>query len=154
MGQCQIRTDRLPGYYLLLRSQAENISQKPFDNRFTSFAWEFACLIRSRLCYLDALKTGEFNFTDREGIPNKEELVKNSKSEMLNLLSTTSTALLSEIAQIGTQDKVATIIWLLQHERIHHGKLMLYFSKADLEIPDSFKKTWGETNFKKPATLK
>ena len=126
---------------------SNNVSDKPFEHRFTTFSWEFACLIRSRLCYLDALKTGEFNFTDRDGIPNKEDLMKKSKTEMLDLLSTTSNDLLKEIEQIETQDKVATIIWLLQHERIHHGKLMLYLSKADFELPDSFKKTWGETNF-------
>lgn len=34
---------------------------KPFAPRFKSFSWEFACLTRTRMCYLKALKTDREN---------------------------------------------------------------------------------------------
>ena len=125
----------------------QSIQVHPFENRFTDFSWEFSCLIRTRLCYLEELKTGIQNFEDREGIPNKDILQQKSKKELADLISETSNALLEEITKIDTYNKVARIIWLLQHERIHQGKLLLYHSKLNLEIPESFKKTWGESNF-------
>jgi hypothetical protein len=126
----------------------DKIATKPFEHRFTTFSWEFACIIRTRLCYLDALKTGIFNFTDREEIPNKEIVMEESKATMLKELSETSGLLLKEIEKIDSQEKVAAILWLLQHERIHHGKLMIYHSQAGYKLPASFVKTWGEDNFK------
>jgi hypothetical protein len=126
---------------------SEKVGEKPFEKRFKSFSWELACIIRTRLCYLDELKTGVPNFEDREGIPNKDLLMKESKAKMLELLSETSNNLLEKIEKIEDSHKVARIIWLLQHERIHHGKLMLYLSQTDFKLPESFIKTWGESNF-------
>lgn len=126
------------------------LSSRPFEPRFTSFAWEFACLIRTRYCYLDSLKTDQLKFNDREGIPLKNELLNQSKTDLLDKLSQTSNALLTEIAKIDSAKKVATVNWLLQHERTHHGKLTLYHSKAEYKLPDSFVQTWGESNFTKP----
>lgn len=125
----------------------DKLINKPFETRFKNYAWEFACLIRTRLCYLDELKTGVANFEDREGIPNKDDLAKEPKAKMLDLLSETSNKLLNELEKIESAEKVSRIIWLLQHERIHQGKLMLYHAKSGYEIPESFKKTWGESNF-------
>jgi len=125
----------------------ENIGDKPFEKRFTNYSWEFACLVRTRLCYLDELKTGVQNFADRDDIPNKEEIINYSKAKMLDTLSETSNHLINELETLSEYMKVGRIIWLLQHERIHQGKLMLYHAKSGFEIPESFKKTWGESNF-------
>lgn len=124
------------------------LNDKAFDQRFTTYAWEFACLIRTRLCYLDELKTGVQNFADRDDIPNKEEILNYSKAKMLDKLSETSNHLVDELETLCEYAKVGRIIWLLQHERIHQGKLILYHAKSGYEIPESFKKTWGESNFK------
>lgn len=127
---------------------AEVLHTKPFNPRFTSFAWEFACLTRTRYCYLDGLRTGKVDFSDREGIPNKDQLAQESNGQFQERLSQTSNDILTEIEKINSSDQVATISWLLQHERVHHGKLMLYLSIAGLPLPESFVKTWGESNFK------
>lgn len=123
-------------------------NSKPFDPRFKSFAWEFACLTRTRMCYLKGLKTGELKFSPQEDIPNKEILEKASKKEIFDHLSKLSQDILKEIEQL-TEEKMSMVIWLLQHERIHHGKLMLYLSQAGFKLPESFIKTWGESNFPK-----
>lgn len=138
---------------------AENIKTKPFENRFTEYTWEFACLIRTRLCYIDELKTGIQNFSSRPEIPEKETLMTLQKSELLDKLSQTSNAIIEQIEKIslalekgegqgeGASNKLGRIIWLLQHERLHQGKLLLYHAKSNYKIPASFKKTWGESNF-------
>lgn len=120
---------------------------KPFDPRFKSFAWEFACIVRTRLCYLKGLKTGKLDFSDQEDILNKEILETYSKKEILELLSQLTNDFIIEIERINSSEGIKLINWILQHERIHHGKLILYFSQIGLEIPKSFKKTWGESNF-------
>jgi hypothetical protein len=127
---------------------ADRLTEKPFKERFRTFAWEFACLIRTRLCYLEGLKTGELRFNDRDSIPNKDEVETKSKAEMLDTLSATTNMMIEEIEQVSI-DRVGMVLWLLQHERIHHGKLMLYLSQADFDLPESFVKTWGESNFPK-----
>jgi hypothetical protein len=123
---------------------------KPFEPRFRSFAWEFACLTRTRYCYLKSLKANiPPLFSHQEDIPDKEVLTKMDKKEIINHLKQLSGKLLTEIEQLKSPDQINKIIWLLQHERIHHGKLMLYFSNAELKLPESFVKTWGEANFPK-----
>lgn len=122
---------------------------KPFELRFRSFAWEFACLTRVRYCYLKALRTGVFLFNYQEDIPDKDILAKMNKQEVLMRLQNLSKELLLEIEKIKTNYQIQRVIWLLQHERIHQGKLMLYFSNADFKLPKSFVKTWGEANFPK-----
>jgi hypothetical protein len=121
---------------------------KPFAPRFKSFAWEFACLVRTRLCYLKALKMGKMDFSDdQEDIPNKEVIENYTKKQVQDLISQTTNDFITQIEKINSTEKVRLINWVLQHERIHHGKLMLYCSYLDIELPKSFKKTWEETNF-------
>lgn len=127
---------------------SDKLQEKPFEHRFTSFAWEFACLVRTRYCYLEGLKTGKLAFNDREGVPNKDSLTQESKSELLDRLSNTSNAILKEIEKLD-EEKVGMVSYLLQHERIHHGKLTIYCSAAEYKLPKSFVKSWGESNFKK-----
>lgn len=127
---------------------AEKFHEIPFKTRFKSFAWEFADIARTRLCYLKALKTGSLNFSDRSSVPNKDKLSREEKSVLQKLLNETSRNILKEIEKIKSSEKVSLVIWLLQHERIHQGKLLLYCSWLKLELPQSFVKTWGEINFK------
>lgn len=129
----------------------EKLQSKPFDPRFRSFAWEFACLIRTRLVYLEGLKTGELKFNDRESIPNKDIVESINKARMLDLLSQTTNDMITEIEKINNSESISMVTWLVQHERIHHGKLMLYLSQAGFKLPESFVKTWGESNFSKKS---
>jgi len=122
---------------------------KALENRFRSFAWEFACLARTRMCYLKALRTGELIFSHQEDIPDKSVLENEGKSEIVNILEKTAREVLKEIECLENEEKMGLIIWLLQHERVHHGKLMLYNSLANFKLPKTFVKTWGESNFSK-----
>lgn len=118
-------------------------STKPFDPRFKSFAWEFACLARTRLCYLKSMDTGRLNFSTQPDIPDRTVFVDSSKEEVIKHLNSAYKQLRSKIEQIEDADQVSFVAWLLQHERIHHGKLVLYLAQADLELPPTFAETWG-----------
>lgn len=127
---------------------ADKWQSKPFDPRFKSFAWEFACLVRTRICYLKAFKTGKIDFSDNQSdVPNKEVIEDYAKKQVQDLISQTTNDFISQIEEIESSEQVNLITWILQHERIHHGKLMLYCSNIALDLPKSFKKTWGESNF-------
>lgn len=126
----------------------EKFHDIPFKTRFKTFAWEFACIARTRFCYIDALKTGALNFSDRPSVPNKNNLSREKKGYLKKLINETSLDILKEIEKINSPEKVSLITWLLQHERIHHGKLLLYCSWLKLKLPKSFVKTWGESNFR------
>ena len=71
------------------------------------------------------------------------------KKDLLDNLKGSAREILSEIERVEIASTVGFVISLLQHERIHQGKLILYFSISELDIPESFRKTWGETNFPK-----
>lgn len=35
------------------------------------------------------------------------------------------------------------IEWNIEHERIHHGQIIAYFSLANIQLPQSFKSLWS-----------
>jgi len=124
-----------------------NWSSRPFAPRFKAFAWEFACLTRTRMCYLKALRTGILKFSPQEDILDKQTLLNFPKNEIVTQLQKLAREILSEITKIDSPQSVKLIYWLFQHERLHHGKLILYHSQAGFKLPKSFVKTWGESNF-------
>jgi hypothetical protein len=126
-------------------------NKKPFDKRFTTYSWEYACLLRTRMCYLTGLKTGKLTFSHQNDIPDKSEVEKYSKNEVIEGLKEYAKLILEQIEKINTTQQLDLVNWLLQHERIHQGKLVLYHSQLGIKIPDSFKKTWGESNFSKTS---
>ncbi|MBN1162528.1 hypothetical protein JXA34_02155 [Patescibacteria group bacterium] len=126
---------------------ADRWSEKAFDPRFKSFSWEFSCLVRTRLCYLKAFQTGYLEFRHQEDIPDKDVVMSWDKNYILEKLEVTSIGIFKEIEVLDTPEKVDMATWLLEHERIHQGKLILYFAKTELLIPEEFKKTWGQENF-------
>lgn len=126
---------------------ASSWQSKPFQFRFKSFAWEFACITRTRFCHLEAFKTGRLLFAERSSAPKKSNLEKEPKAIIIKELNKLGTSLLREIDAVDSIQKVDFITWLLQHERVHQGKLILYFATSGLKTPNSFKNTWGRSNF-------
>jgi len=127
--------------------------EKPFQLRFKSFAWEFSCILSTRMGYIKGLESKELNGKCFE--ENDEELEKLSKEEMIKKLKQTN---LKIIKIINNQNKTinyfgrktsqySVISWLLQHEQLHYGKLILYLSKLKIKIPLTLKKMWGKQSF-------
>ncbi len=139
----------------ILKSIPENqYTARPFNHRFRSFAWEFACLVTTRQMYVNGFTIGKIN---TDSISESEESVQGlKKEEVKEKLSESSKAIRAIIRnkRIDTVDffgkktaKLSVISWLLQHEQLHFGKLVLYLAKAELLIPKSLQAMWGEGSF-------
>ncbi len=131
-----------------------NLQTKPFEPRFKSFSWEFACITRTRVAYSLGLQTGKLSFAAEHGLQDKAELAKRSKANILDDVIQSSANILLEIGRIDSPERENMLTWLLQHERIHHGKLLLYCSNMKLKLPGSFVKTWGKENFSNAHSIK
>jgi hypothetical protein len=113
-----------------------NWQDKPFDPRFKPYSWEFSCITRTRICYLKGIKTGILKFSESSDIPNKVELIGWEKRKVINKLNELSRNILVEVENIDSYENVSYIIWLFQHERIHHGKLILMLSQYGYKISE------------------
>lgn len=126
---------------------------KPFQPRFRSFSWEFACLLTTRQMYIHGIKSGKLD-GNSECTPEKEA-EEYSKERMKTELARTD-KLIREIIE-GKEKKVlffgketstpALMSWLMQHEQLHFGKLMIYAAQAGITQPKELKKMWGEGSF-------
>lgn len=137
----------------LLKSCKDKFYEKPFSPRFKSFSWEFSCLLTTRLGYVRGIKSGKLDGSCF--IEDDNEISKMSFEEFIdklmdswkvidNLIRDAS----GKINYFGADTDILCVIsWLLQHEQFHYGKLLLYFAKAEIELPRSFKAMWGEHNF-------
>jgi hypothetical protein len=106
--------------------------------------------------YLLGIKQGKLN--GQTECLDDEEVSKLSKEEMFKALEETGTEILrmisepkiKEIEYFGEKSsKLNVMSWLFQHEQLHFGKLILYLTQAEIEIPDSLRKMWGTQSFKK-----
>ena len=130
--------------------------QKAFKGRFQSFAWEFACIITTREMYINGLKNGTLNEktvcrsdTELEKLSQakiREDILKTCQ-ELLNLIKDEKIKKINFWGKII--EKPALISWLLQHEQLHFGKLMLYLSNVGIKLPQFLKEMWGPDSFSK-----
>lgn len=122
---------------------------RPFGKRFKSFSWEFACVLRTRMCYLKGFRTGKPVFSHQVDIPDKSLVENWNKMEVVSKLKSLDVEISKQIENISDQSGVGLMLWLMQHERLHQGKLILYCSQINLTLPKLFIVTWGENNFPK-----
>lgn len=139
----------------LINSIPDNeFHNKPFKPRFKSYAWEFSCILTTRLGYIRGIKTGNLNGSSFS--ENDLEFEKLNKKDIIKKLKETEDLIKiiikkdidKEIDYFDSPTKVSIVLsWLLQHEQFHYGKLLLYFAKSEINIPLSLKKMWGENSF-------
>lgn len=127
---------------------------KPFEPRFKSFAWEFACLITTRQMYINGFKEGKLN--GRTFAAPTENVEKINKEQAIKYLFETDKSIkqvmfdkeIDFIIYFGEKtSKFAVISWLMQHEQFHYGKLVLYLAQAEIKQPKSIKDMWGKNSF-------
>ena len=128
--------------------------KKPFEPRFTSFIWEFNCILTTRQKYINGFKEGQLDGDTNEGesVPDKREMkrrMKETARDIERLIETSGKNSLLFFGEETARDIVFS--YLMQHEQLHFGKLMLYFAKAGLKQPDSLKEMWGMESFGKKA---
>ena len=128
----------------------ESCYLKPFNPRFKSFNWEFACLITTREKYINGILKGMLNGnTYEESMDNiekltKKEIIKKLEDTNKEIIKIIKNEKIKEIKFFGNKtNKFSIISWLMQHEQLHYGKLMLYMAEMKIKRPKSFKEMWG-----------
>ncbi|HIH25965.1 hypothetical protein J4476_00510 [Candidatus Woesearchaeota archaeon] len=135
----------------ILKSIPDNFyNKKPFGKRFTTFAWEFSCILTTREMYMKGLNKGELNGeTEQQPMSQVEKLTKNDLIKKLestnkNILKVINNNEIKGVKFFGNKtNKISILSWLMQHEQLHYGKLMIYLAQIGIERPKSFKEMWG-----------
>lgn len=126
----------------------EKFDKNPFGKRFKSFAWEFACILSTREGYLRGFGFGKLDGScfsqDRE--LSKKEFLKKLEETNEKILRILGDKKIKGITYFGDKtSKESVFSWLMQHEQMHYGKLVLYFAQAGISLPDSLVKMWGQS---------
>ena len=135
----------------ILKSISDEIYySKSFNTRFTSFSWEFACLVTTRQMYINGFLSKQINGNSESEL--MEIVEKFSKKQMIKKLNETNKKIKKIIKDKDTNlveffenktSKFSIISWLMQHEQLHYGKLMIYLANLNIKRPKSFKSMWG-----------
>ena len=140
----------------ILNSLTEKKLQfKTKGERFQTLAFQFACMGRTQLVYARAIKSGwmDFSLFSSEEMPKKENFT--TKEELLKLLDKADKEWIEAIRKRREQADFSIkwpgvnknilqhIMSLAEHERLHHGQRVTYFSMAGFEMHENFKRNWA-----------
>lgn len=120
---------------------------------------DFGTLIRQirhvadiQACYVSAITSGRMDFSAQP----RQRALEQSKEHLEAYLRYLDAELLSVLASLPDGSRTiawgeaqATVLqhlmWLLQHETLHHGMWAFYAKIADLALPQSWQQTWRLT---------
>lgn len=129
----------------------EQLSFRPDGDKWQPLYYQFGCIARTQIVYSRAAASGAMDFS----LFGSEELPKKDKSKSVqdirNLLNTSNQEWLESLHNNqggvhwpdGNKSLQLHIAALSEHERIHHGQLISYFTLANIELPQSFKQNWA-----------
>lgn len=134
-----------------------NLNNKDLDftprgsKKFKNLQYQFACIGSTQQAYTKMLKEG--HFCSRYFCIFKPGLIKLREIKKLaDKLGEIDKEFKEEILKHSDKDEfewgnIKTPVWriitlLQEHERLHHGQLISYFTSANLEFPLEFKKAW------------
>jgi hypothetical protein len=136
---------------LLASLTEEQLHFKPSGEKWQPLYYQFGCMARTQLVYADAVLTGRMDFS----LFNSDELPSKDGAKNANVLK----ALLGSSNEVWLNNLVTgepTVRWpdgnkslelhiasLAEHERLHHGQLISYFTLANIDLPSGFKNNWS-----------
>ena len=120
---------------------------------------EFGTLIRQirhvadiQACYIAAIRSGKMDFR----VQPRQRALEQSKEHVEAYLRHLDGELLSTLKELPADQRARLIdwgtaqinlhqhlLWLLQHETLHHGMWVFYAKIADLPLPESWKDAWN-----------
>lgn len=129
---------------------------KPEGPTWQPLYWEFACIGRTQLVYTKAVETGlmDFSYFSSPDLPKKENL--NTKEVLIKFLTEADAKWMGNL-KVRKNSEDYTITWpegmgqtalaahimsLAEHERLHHGQFISYFTLAGFTLPPNFKQHW------------
>lgn len=132
----------------------EKLLFKPEGERWRPLFYQFGCIARTQLIYAEAAKTGKMDFALFGSNKFPEKYENKTVADIKELLNQADTAWLAALAQNeggvawpadqrGKLPLLLHIQALAEHERLHHGQLISYFTLAGFNLPPEFKNNWA-----------
>lgn len=100
-------------------------------------------------CYVGAITAGQMDLAARP----RQRALEQSKERLWAYLLEQDAALLDALGKAAV-DRTITwsggpvtllthLLWLLQHETLHHGMWIFYAKIAELDLPESWQRAWN-----------
>jgi uncharacterized damage-inducible protein DinB len=137
--------------YDLLESLAEKNLIETVGKNMGSLGKQFRHLGDVQLCYNEAIKTGKIDFSKYR----RDYSIENSKLKLRQFLEEMDEEMYSLIEKNNTVEidwgftKISLIEhldFLIQHEILHQGELIVYIRSLELRFPKSWEELWGPLN--------
>lgn len=126
---------------------------KPDADKWQPLYYQFGCIMRTQLVYTEAIRQQKMDFAFFGATTLPKKITNQSKDEIMQALTSANEAWLSAIAATPADTAIAWpdhsrsiarhIASLAEHERMHHGQLISYFTMADFDLPAGFKSNWA-----------
>jgi hypothetical protein len=124
---------------------------KPEGEKWQPMFRQFGCMGRTQLIYAKAAETGvmDFSLFGSSEITGKD--LNQTVGSILAFLEDANSAWIAALRRnkVGVQwpddnKRIELhITSLAEHERLHHGQLISYFTFAGMELPLGFKNNWA-----------
>lgn len=133
----------------------EKLQFKPKGDKWQLLCWEFGCIGRTQIVYTKAIETGFMDFSlfhstlmpKKTDYQTRESIIKFLKESNLNWINAIKSREKNENYIVNWPDTKVPLIKhiasLSEHERLHHGQFISYFTLAGFELPKGFKSNWA-----------
>ncbi len=137
--------------YDLLNSLPEKMLEKTVGKNMGSIGKQFRHLGDVQLCYNEAIKTLKIDFSKYR----RDYSIENSKIKLKQFLEEVNKEMYELIEKNNNIEidwgftKVSLIdqlSFLIQHEILHHGELIVYMRSLELRFPKTWEDMWGPLN--------
>jgi hypothetical protein len=136
---------------LLQSLNDEKLQFKPKGEKWQPLFYQFSCTARTQAIYAHAAQSGAMDFSlfSSSGLPRKTDhqtvkallsFLVSSERQWLNALHANSDGVVWPDSKKSISAHIAC---LSEHERLHHGQLISYFTLAGFELPPNFKNNWA-----------
>jgi hypothetical protein len=129
----------------------EQLQFKPTGDTWQPLFYQFGCIGRTQLVYAKAVESGQMDLSlfGSSSLPNKDD--NQSKERIINFLEKCNQSWLRAMSvnnngvewPAGRISLLLHISSLAEHERLHHGQLISYFTLTGFKLPKNFKSNWA-----------
>lgn len=129
----------------------EQLQFKPEGEQWQPIFHQFGCMARTQLIYAQATESGAMDFSLFRSAEMPDKDTRQSKVDLLAFLHESNEAWLTALSKNkgtvqwpgGNKPVAIHIMSLAEHERLHHGQLISYFTLAGFSLPPDFKRNWA-----------
>ena len=140
--------------YDLLRALPYSVMNFSPHPDFGTFIRQMRHVADIQACYIAAIQSGKMDFS----VQPRQRALEQSKESLEAYMRHLDEQLLAVLREMSDERRARQIdwgssrasllqhlMWLLQHETLHHGMWAFYAKIADLPLPPSWKEAWTLT---------